>query len=189
MGVTANRPLAPSQPVEWAPHAEATPIEHVEIGHRGGHVGMAQKLLNRPDVVTALEQVRGKRVPHHVWPNVLRNPGGPRRGRNGPLHDGLVQVIPTGWPPPRVPTDSGGRKHELPAPLPGGVRILPIERERQHDRAETDGKVLVVLALHSLQMLRESWLGGEWQDGAAVLLTLAPPHHDLVAFEIKIFDA
>ena len=33
---------------------------HVDVDLRGGEVGVAQHLLHRPEIGTALEQVRGK---------------------------------------------------------------------------------------------------------------------------------
>ncbi len=43
------------QIIQWAGNALASLLEHVRVDHRGGHVAMAQQLLNRADVSPSLE--------------------------------------------------------------------------------------------------------------------------------------
>ena len=54
----------------------ATAIEHVGVDHRGADVGVTQQFLDGPDVVAALQQVGGERVPNRV----RRRPLVDRRG-------------------------------------------------------------------------------------------------------------
>src|SRR5712675_1229923 len=50
----------------------------VGVDLRGGDVGVAEKLLNQPQVRAALEQMRGERMAQDVRANLARNP---RRAR------------------------------------------------------------------------------------------------------------
>ena len=47
---------------------------------------MPQQLLYGPDVVTVLEQMRGKPVPKGMAAHALRDPGAPNRVCNRALH-------------------------------------------------------------------------------------------------------
>ena len=51
---------------------------------------MPQQLLDGPDVVAVLKQVRRERVPLGVWAGALGHPGLPNRVLDGPLQDRLV---------------------------------------------------------------------------------------------------
>ena len=50
------------EPVQWAQYRKAAPIEHVCIDHRGLDVRVPEQLLHRPNVLPALQQMRGKTV-------------------------------------------------------------------------------------------------------------------------------
>jgi hypothetical protein len=67
-------PPRPSQPVEGAPHAEAAPIQHVEIGHRRRHGRMTEELLDGSDVMTALQQMGRERVPERILTLLMNHP-------------------------------------------------------------------------------------------------------------------
>ena len=53
---------------------------------------MAKELLNRPNVVPVLEQMRRKGMPERVRTHPLRDVGLPCRLSDGSLNDGLVEV-------------------------------------------------------------------------------------------------
>ena len=57
--------------------AAAALVQHVRVDHRRLHVGMAQQLLDRADVVARLQQVRGEAVPRRVAASPLNNAGLP----------------------------------------------------------------------------------------------------------------
>lgn len=54
------------QPVQRTPHATAAPIQHMRVDHRRTHIPVAKQLLDRPDVIAGLEQMRRKRMPQRV---------------------------------------------------------------------------------------------------------------------------
>src|SRR5437867_4183882 len=65
-GITLCRPREQStgrvQSVDGARHTAATALEHVRVDHGRADVAMTEQLLDRPDVVTVLEQVGRERV-------------------------------------------------------------------------------------------------------------------------------
>jgi hypothetical protein len=68
---TATHPLAAgrgntSSEVERALDAAAAPVQDVRVDHRRAHVGVPEQLLDGPDVVPGLQQVRRERVPERV---------------------------------------------------------------------------------------------------------------------------
>jgi hypothetical protein len=56
---------------------------------------MAQQFLDRPDVVSVLEQVGGERVTECVAGEMLFDIGQGCRFFDGALKDGFVQMVPT----------------------------------------------------------------------------------------------
>ena len=61
--------------VKRTPHAPAPSVQHVRVDHRRADVAVAEQLLDRPEVVAGLKQVRGTRVPERVAARRLREPG------------------------------------------------------------------------------------------------------------------
>lgn len=71
--------------VQRAPHSKTALVQHMRVQHRRRDVAVPQQLLHRPDVGSALQQVRRKGVPEGVAANPLPNkyrrlelPGSPR---------------------------------------------------------------------------------------------------------------
>ena len=50
------------QTVDRTPDAERPAIEHVCVDHRRAHVPMAEQLLDGPNVITVLEEMRRERM-------------------------------------------------------------------------------------------------------------------------------
>jgi hypothetical protein len=84
---------------------------------------MRSEALHGPNIVAVLEQVCRERMLKRLWTHSLSDAGLARRLGRGFLNNGLVEVKP-GWrSPSRIGTHARGRKHELPSPFGGGVRI------------------------------------------------------------------
>lgn len=66
----------------------------MRIDHRRRHVPVPEQLLNRPDIVPGLKQVRREAVPQCMTRNALADPGSDRRPAHRALYRGLVQVMP-----------------------------------------------------------------------------------------------
>ena len=52
-----------SERVERAPYREPAALQHVRIDHGRREIAVPEQFLNRPDVVTAHQQVRREAVP------------------------------------------------------------------------------------------------------------------------------
>jgi hypothetical protein len=59
-------------------HFPPTPIRNVRVELGRGEIGVAEHLLNAPQVGTALEEVRSERVPQEVGMDPLRLEAGLR---------------------------------------------------------------------------------------------------------------
>ena len=57
-----SRDKLASQLVRRACHPQHAPLQHVRVDHRRRDVRVAEQLLNGPDVVSALQQMRRERV-------------------------------------------------------------------------------------------------------------------------------
>ena len=67
--------------------------QHVGVDHRRRDVAVAQQILDRANIVSALEQVRGEGVAEAVTGHAFVDSRRPGRIRDGSLYDGLVQVM------------------------------------------------------------------------------------------------
>ena len=124
--------------------------------HRCADIGMAKELLDCANVVPVFEQMRGKRMPERMATDALRDSRLSRGHRHGTLHRRLVHVISRWRSPPGVAAHPTRRKHKLPGPVRRGVRILPIERVRQHHGSDAVSQIPLVLPLY-LGEMRCQW--------------------------------
>ena len=113
----------------------------VDHGHRD--VAMAEELLHGADVVAALEEVRGKRVPE----GVARHPFGDS-GRIGgtvdrPLDDRFVEMM-AAFRAFAVSPAAGRGKDPRPRPLRWCGGILPRQGVGKPDPPPARGKILLV---------------------------------------------
>ena len=90
-GDRQRRALA--QYVHRAADASSSAVEDVGVDHRGAHVPVAQQLLDRPDIVSVLEQVGGEGVAEGVAGDVFLDFGTRRRILHGALEDRFVEVV------------------------------------------------------------------------------------------------
>ncbi len=80
--------------VQRAPDAPSTLIQNVRVDHRRTDVPVPEQLLDRPDVVPRLQQVRREGVTERVTRRRPGNPSRPGRLLDGSLHHRLVQMVP-----------------------------------------------------------------------------------------------
>lgn len=118
---------------------------------------MAEELLHRADVIAGIQQMRRERVPQRMAARALGEPTRMDRLPKGPLHDRLVQMMPTPLAGRHVHVRAGRRKHPLPRPIAPGGGELPRERPRDESalvpRAHTPDMRPQRL-LHDLRQLR-----------------------------------
>jgi hypothetical protein len=174
------------QPIDRALHAYPSAIQDVRVDHRGTDVCVPEQLLDCPDVVSSLEQMRCEGMTQDVAADALRQPNPPRRLGNGPLNRRLVQMKPRWWPESRIAADACGRKDELPAPLGCGVRKFLFERKRQHHASESERQISRMTGANVGKVLQQPIAHEVRQHHATVLLPLAATNRDLASLEIDI---
>jgi hypothetical protein len=123
--------------IDRALHAQRPAIQDVRVDHRGTDVGVSEQLLDCPDVVSGLEQMRCEGMEDGVAAGALGQPCPARRFGNRPLNGRLVQMKPRWWSESLVTAHTRGGKDELPSPLSVSVRKLLFERKGQHNAAES----------------------------------------------------
>ena len=99
-------------------------VQDMRVDHGGADVAVAEKLLDGPDIPVILEQVSREGVTQRVSGRAHRDPCTPHGVLDGPLHDRLVQMMPSPLACHSVDVVARGRKHPLPGPLAARVRIL-----------------------------------------------------------------
>jgi hypothetical protein len=119
------------------------------INHRRTHVSVPEQLLNRPDVMTGFEQVRRKAVPQRMACGGNGNAGGPGGILDGPLKDGLVEVMPAPLGRCAIYIKTN-RRTTTARPIQWGVGVFQTERVRERNASMSRRKVDLVLCLHAL---------------------------------------
>src|SRR5439155_22186816 len=116
---------------------------------------MPEQLLDGPDVVAVLEQVRGEGMSERVTARVLEDAGLAQRALDGTLDDGLVQVMAAALAGESLHVVAGRREHPLPAELASGVRVLPRQRVGHGDPAGAGLEVHAVLPAYRLDLRQQ----------------------------------
>ena len=81
------------EPVQRTPHRSAAELEHMGVDHRGRHVGVAQQVLDRADVIAVLQQVGCKGMTQGMRGRRLGNAGGHDRALERPLESLVIQMM------------------------------------------------------------------------------------------------
>ena len=124
-----------SQDVHRTSYATPAAVEDVGVNHCGTDVPMTQQFLDRPDVVSVLEQVGGERVAECVACDMFLDAGQRRRFFDGALKDRFVQMVQapkSGFGIQIVPMRG---KYPLPSPCVVCIRVLSAKRFRQSNAA------------------------------------------------------
>jgi len=123
--------------IERTGHTLAAFVENMGVNHRGADVGMTEQFLHSTDIVTAFQQMRGKRMPKGVRRSGLAKIGIARRLFHGPLYGLLLNMMPPHLAATWVGGELCGGEYILPNPLPGGIGVFAFQRIRQINTAET----------------------------------------------------
>jgi len=81
--------------VEGTDDATPAPVEHVRVDHRRAHIGVAEQLLHRTDVVPRLEQVCSERMAQRVRRGGLGDAGVPHCLAHGALEGLIAHMMAT----------------------------------------------------------------------------------------------
>ena len=124
------------------------------VDHRRAYVSVAQQLLDRPNIIAIFQQMGGKGVTERMTACRFGDPCFQSGFLEGPLQNGLVQVVPTLFSGNPVGIVAGGGKDPLPCPLLPGVRVFPLKGIGQGDAAQTSPEIVLMLAFDHLQRSR-----------------------------------
>ena len=102
----------------------------MSVNHRRPDIRMTQQLLQRPDVIPILQQMRCARMSYSAARCHLGDPC----IAHCPLHHGFVKVVPALLTPRAVPIAARRRKQPLPRQF-GGPRRSPSVQRRRHSRS------------------------------------------------------
>ena len=80
--------------IERAAYATSAPLQDVRIDHCCRDIGMTQQLLNRANVGSAIEQMRGEAVPQRVATRLLGNLRPEHRIAHDFLYGRFMNVMP-----------------------------------------------------------------------------------------------
>lgn len=78
----------------WTVYTVSASIEDMRIDHGRTDILMAQQFVDRPNIVTVLKQMRGKRMPEGVTTGRFGDPSFPDGFFHSPLQDGFVKMMP-----------------------------------------------------------------------------------------------
>src|SRR5882762_628693 len=135
---------------------------------------MAQQLLNRPDIVAVLDQMRCKRVPECVTRRALRQPRRSHRLSHRPLNYRHVKMMPPDFARHHVDISSRCRKYILPSPLCRGVRVLSRQRIRNIDPSTAPLKISCMQSSNGFEMVSQPLLNSYRKHRQAILSPLPP---------------
>jgi len=157
------------------------------VNHRGAHIFVAQQFLHRPDVRTAFEQVRSKRMAERVGAGLLVHTARPNRLGDRPAHGRFMGVVATLDATAGIDRQLRGWKGVLPLPFLRRVRVLAIQSMGQIDRTKPLQKIPVVEFPNPLQVVDQLAVNCDRQHRSPVFVALAFPNGNLVEREVKIF--
>ena len=134
-----------SECIGGTPHAStAGTVENMRVNHGRFQILMAQKVLNRSNIIPVLDQVRREGVTEGMGSSGAADLGIPDGLLDGTLDDCLVQVMTPLDFRTRIAAEAVRRKRPLPAPFPAGSRILPLESVRHVNAGNAFRQVLLV---------------------------------------------
>src|SRR3990172_5282960 len=107
----------------------------------------------------------------------------------GLLEGGFMEVVSALFSCDLVGVMAGGREHPLPAPLLAGIRVLSVQSVGQTDTTQALPQVLLMLALHGLEVSEEGFFHCGGKHCVPILVALPSPNNNLILTEVDIFDS
>jgi hypothetical protein len=160
----------------------------VSVNHGGLHVLVAEQFLDGANVVTILEEMRGKTVPEGVGRDGLvdsRKLGG---AFDSFLQAGFVEMVALFEAGNGICGKVGGGECILPGPFTVGVWVFLFEGIWQIYCAIAVENVFFVHRLDLFEMQAQGFEQTIGEHGDAIVFALAIANDDLVVGEVKVFD-
>lgn len=159
----------------------------VDLG--GLHIGMAEEVLEHPDIHPLFQQVGGEAVAQGMTADLLVYPGQLRRPLYRLLQTGFKNMVAHLFAGTGINGPFACREYPLPAGLPGGIEVFSGQGLGEVDFAETGLQVLMMEFFNLLDVSEQLLVEIPGQDGSPVLATLAASDEDKILAEINVLDA
>lgn len=164
-------------------------VDHMRVDHRRPHIRMTKQLLDGPNVVTVLEQMRCKRMTKRMARRSLADPRAQDRLVDGLLDRRFVVVMAAQLAGRRVSVVPRRGEEPLPGPFAAGVGQFALEVVGKFDPAGASGEVRLMQLGHCVAVPQERFAKRLRQDGLPVLVPLAGPDRERVPGEVDVLDA
>jgi len=149
---------------------------------------MAEELLDRADVVSALEKVGGETMPEGVTTGGFGDAGCGEGEFHCVLEVFLRDVVAAGLSATRIEGEFGRGEDVLPRPGTGGPGVFAVEGEGEMDGSEAAGEIALVELADAGEMGLERCVQTDRQEGDSLAHAFAFADADLVVAEIDVFD-
>jgi len=125
-------------------------------------------------------------MPEGVAGDGLRDPGPLARIFDGPLDDGVVEVVPEETTGGRFPKLAVCGKYPLPPTLAVRGLVLPIERIRKCNVTAPSFQISFMLLLYLRKVMIQAGFRGRRKNGYPVPVSLPFPYDDLPIAEVDV---
>jgi hypothetical protein len=159
------RSWIPCYGVERTPHATTAGALQVRVDHSRLDVRVTQELLDRPDVISILEKVRGEGVSEGVTTCVLVDAHLPNGLLYCSLHRRLVEMMPPLSPASGIGGQPRRGEEVLPREFMRGTPILALEGVGHPDLTAARGEILSMNSSRQLHLITQRLLKSVGQHG------------------------
>ena len=175
--------------VERTANTEGAAVEHVGVDHGRADVVVTEQHLDRADVGSGFEQVRGEAVAEGVTGGAAVDARGDHGGAQRLLHGAFVQVMQ--HEAPGLGIDARSRRGEdvLPGEARRGAGHLAVEGEGKVDFTTSEGERVAVTTSDEVELRAQSVACAGGEERGAVVRSLSLTHDELVAVEVDVFHA
>jgi len=141
--------------VGWANDTRWSTIEDMSVDHGGLDVAVAKQLLDGTDIVAALEEMGGERMPEGMATDGFGYSGSAFSVVDSALHDARIHVIAALSAGMVIFPAMLLGENPLPRPILAGVWIFPIEGAGNRNFAESFGEVLLMDSFDEYKVFSE----------------------------------
>lgn len=179
---SASYHLSSAGLVQGASHGAAAVVQHVGVDHGRFDIRVAQELLHGSNIIAAIQQMRGERMPEGMTRGPLADARATHRLGVGAGDRRFVQVPADALARVGVDADCRGWKDELPAEFAAGRGRFPTECLRQGRCPVPTVQIAPMLFANSAHMLAQLGFDRLGKHGPPIFPALAmADDNDIVA--------
>jgi len=82
--------------IQWAFYRQSPALKHVSVDHGGLYILVTEEFLDRSNIITVLQKMRGKGMTEGVWADGFVDPSGLRGLTHSFLQDSGIQMMSSG---------------------------------------------------------------------------------------------